>query len=216
MSRHGGPGAWIIIPYIFSHIPVPKQILKTRVARNPALPEAPEQRAAIQTETGGERTTCEPCACCAGLFRANWNNRGEKPDRLQLMHGSGSAPNAVATGLESAFSSAQCLLVFTSLLQLTNRVAILRTLGKSEVHCLHPVSGEQRTGSLRSALRWESHQQRWFEIWFILKVRHMMVHDAEYNFKRYAQVPPSPQTNLAKMRPDALPASPASHFNHEH
>ena len=36
------------------------------------------------------------------------------------------------------------------------------------------------------------------------------------NFKRYAQVPPSPQTNLAKMRPDALPASPASHFNHEH
>ena len=39
---------------------------------------------------------------------------------------------------------------------------------------------------------------------------------AELNFKRYAQVPPSPQTNLAKMRPDALPASPASHFNHEH
>ena len=27
MSRHGGPGAWICIPYIFSHIPVKKQVL---------------------------------------------------------------------------------------------------------------------------------------------------------------------------------------------
>ena len=26
MSRHGGPGAWTFIPYIFSHIPVKKQI----------------------------------------------------------------------------------------------------------------------------------------------------------------------------------------------
>ena len=26
MSRHSGPGAWIFIPYIFSHIPVKKQI----------------------------------------------------------------------------------------------------------------------------------------------------------------------------------------------
>ena len=27
MSRHGGPGAWMFIPYIFSHIPVKKPIL---------------------------------------------------------------------------------------------------------------------------------------------------------------------------------------------
>ena len=27
MSRNGGPGAWIFIPYIFSHVPVPNQIL---------------------------------------------------------------------------------------------------------------------------------------------------------------------------------------------
>ena len=96
------------------------------------------------------------------------------------MHGSGLTPNVVATDLESAVSSAQSLLVHTPLLQLARRVAILRALGKSEVHCLHLGSGEQITGSLRPALRWESHKQGWFEVRFILKVRHTMVHDAEY------------------------------------
>ena len=33
MSRNGGPGAWIFIQYIFSHIPVPKQILLTPESR---------------------------------------------------------------------------------------------------------------------------------------------------------------------------------------
>ena len=98
------------------------------------------------------------------------------------MHDSGLTPNVVATDLESAVrgSGVQSLLLHTSLLQLANRVAILRALGKSEVHCLHPGSGEQTTGSLRSALRWVSHKQGWLEIRFILKVRHTMVHDAEY------------------------------------
>ena len=122
-------------------------------------------------------------ARAALLPRANWNNRGETPVRLQLMHGSGLTPNVqnvVATDLETAVSSAQSLLVHTSLLQLANRVAILRALGKSEVHCLHSETGGQVTGSLRSALRWESHMQGWFELRFIIKVRHTMVHDAEY------------------------------------
>ena len=119
-------------------------------------------------------------ARAALLPRANWNNRGETPVRLQLMHGSGLTPNVMATDLESAVSSAQSLLVHTSLLQLANGVAILRALGKSEVHCLHSNTGEQVVDSLRSALRWESHRQGWFEIRFILKVRHTMVHNAEY------------------------------------
>ena len=114
--------------------------------------------------------------------RANWNNREATPVRLQLMHGSGLTPNVVATDLESAVrgSGVQSLLLHTSLLQLANRVAILRALGKSEVHCLHPGSGDNMTGSLSSALRWESHRQGWFEIWFIHKVRHAMVRSADY------------------------------------
>ena len=47
--------------------------------------------------------------------------------------------------------------------------------------CLHSEFSGRITGSLRSALRWESHRQSWFEIRFILKVRHTMVHDAEYD-----------------------------------
>ena len=74
----------------------------------------------------------------------------------------------VATDLESAVSSAQSLLVHTSRLQLVNSVATLRALWTSKVHFLHPVSGEQITGSLRSALRWESHKKGWFEIRFII------------------------------------------------
>ena len=85
----------------------------------------------------------------------------------------------VATDLESAVGSAQSLLVHTSLLQLANRVAI-STASPREIRGALPGSGEQVTGSLRSALRWESHKQGWFEIRFILKVRHTMVHDAEY------------------------------------
>ena len=133
-----------------------------------------------------KRSTCGPYTCCDNaaraslLPRANWHNRGAAPVRLQVMHGSGSTPNVVATDLESAFSTAQSLLVHTSLLQLANRVAILRSLAKSEVHCLLPGSCEQTTGSLRSALRWVSHKQDWLEIRFILKVRHTMVHDADY------------------------------------
>ena len=151
-------------------------IINTGVARNPALPEAPEQRAAIRTKNCVKkgRPVDPPHAARAALLpRANWNNRGETPVRLHLMHGSGLTPNVVATDLESAVSSAQSLLVHTSLLQLANRVAILRALRKSEVHCLHPGSGEQMTGSRRSALRWVSHKQGRFEFRFILKVRHM-------------------------------------------
>ena len=33
MSRNGGPGAWIFIPYIFTHIPVPKRELLTLESR---------------------------------------------------------------------------------------------------------------------------------------------------------------------------------------
>ena len=109
-------------------------------------------------------------ARAALLPRANWNNRGETPIRLQSMHASGLTPNVVATDRELAFSSAQSILVHTSLLQLASRVAIQRALGKSEVHCLHSETDGQVTGSLRSVLQWESHRQGWFEIRFILKV----------------------------------------------
>ena len=52
---------------------VETDIVDTGVARNLALLEAPEQRAAIhhvQTKNGEERATCEPYTCCKGCIIA--------------------------------------------------------------------------------------------------------------------------------------------------
>ena len=183
MLRHGGPGAWIFVPYIFSHAPIPKQILLTLESQEIQLHPKhlnKEQRHKQTMVKKGRPVNPAHAARAALLPRANSNNRGETPVRLQLMHGSGLTPDVVATDLESAASSAQSLLVHASLLQLASRVAILRALGKSEVHCMQSDTGEQVVGSPRSALRWELHGKGWFEIRLILKVRRTMVHDAEY------------------------------------
>ena len=78
-----------------------------------------------------------------------------------LMHVSGMTRNVMATDLESAFGTAQPLLVHTPFLHLANRVAILRALARSEVHCILPGSGEQITGCLRTALQWVSQKSDW-------------------------------------------------------
>ena len=131
MSRNGGPGAWIFIPYIFSHIPVKKRILLALESREIQLyPEHlnKEQRWRRKMVKKGRPVNPIHAARAALLPRANWHNRGAAPVRLQLMHGSGSTPNLVATDLESEFGTAQSLLFHTSLLHLANRVAILRAL----------------------------------------------------------------------------------------
>ena len=99
---------------------------------------------------------------------------------VQLMHASALTLNVVSTDLASAFSSARSILFHSPLLQLASRVAIQRALGESEVHCLRSETGGHMTGTLTSALRWELHRQGWVEIWYIQKVRHTMVHGAEY------------------------------------
>jgi len=140
MSRNGGPGAWIFIPYIFSHIPVPKQILLTLESREIQLyPKHlnTEQRYRRKMVKKGRPVNPTHAARAALLPRANWDNREATPVRLQLMHGSGLTPNVVATDLESAVrgsgvprdSGVQSLLLHTSLLQLANRVAIQGTRG---------------------------------------------------------------------------------------
>ena len=117
MSRNGGPGARIFIPYIFSHMPVQKQILLTLESSDiqlypKHLNKEPRWRRKV-VKTG---RPVNPFAMAAFLPSANWHNRGATPVRLQLMHGSESTPYGVATDLESAFGTAQSLLVRTSLL----------------------------------------------------------------------------------------------------
>ena len=88
MSRNGGPGAWIFIPYIFSHIPVKKQILLTLESREIQLyPQHlnKEQRWRRKMVNKGRPVNPTHAARAAYLPRANWNNRGATPVRLQLM-----------------------------------------------------------------------------------------------------------------------------------
>ena len=57
-----------------------------------------------------------------------------------------------------------------------------RHLGKSEVVCLAPGTGEQVIGGLLSALRWVSQQQGWFKISYeTTKVRRTMNMRQEYS-----------------------------------
>ena len=82
MSPHGGPGAWIFIPYIFSHIPVPKQILLTLESReNQLYPKHLNKEQRHRRKMVNVNPT--HAARAALLPSANWNNRGETPVRLQ-------------------------------------------------------------------------------------------------------------------------------------
>ena len=110
MSQNGGPGAWIFIPCIFLHTPVLKQILLTLESQEVQLYLKhlnTEQwyRPKVVKKGWPVNPTC--AARAAWLPRANWNNQGETPVRLQLMHGNGLTLNVVATDLKSAVSSAQ-------------------------------------------------------------------------------------------------------------
>ena len=109
------------------------------------------------------------------LPSASWRYRWSVPMRLQLMYGSTSASNVVATDITEAFSTANTVYVHSSLLSITDRVQLQRHLGKSEFVCLDSGTGEQVAGSLNLALRWVSHRQGWFQVAFIIKVRHTMI-----------------------------------------
>ena len=111
MSRNGGPGAWIFIPYIFSHIHVPNQIHVLLTLESREIQLYPkhlnkEQRYRRKMVKQGRPVNPTHAARAALLPRANWNNRGATPVRLQLMHGSEMTPNVVATDLEPAVSGA--------------------------------------------------------------------------------------------------------------
>ena len=64
---------------------------------------------------------------------------------------------------------------------ITDRVPIQRHLGRSEVVCLAPGTGEQVIGSLLSALRWASQQQGWFKFSYKTKVRHTLIRPQCYS-----------------------------------
>ena len=127
LSQHGGPGAWLFIPYHFSHIPVPKQMRLALESQElqlyPKHLNKEQRYSHVHTKkvTKGRAVNRKNAARAARLPRANWNNRGETPVRLQLVHASGLTPNVVASDLESAFSSAQSILFHSLLLQLANR-----------------------------------------------------------------------------------------------
>ena len=83
------------------------------------------------------------------------------------MYGNTDTPNVVDTDPTEAFTAAQSVYIHSSLLSITARVPIQRHLGKSEVMCWAPDTGEQVIGSLTSALRWVSQQQGWFKFSYI-------------------------------------------------
>ena len=120
MSRHGGPGAGIFIPYNFSHIPVKIQIhlaLESREIQLYPKHLNKEQQYKRSMVKKGRPVNSKHAARAAGLPRANWSNRGETPVRLQLMHGSGLTPNKVATDLSTSIQhSSDCSISLFSLL----------------------------------------------------------------------------------------------------
>ena len=63
MSRRGGPGSWVYAPYIFSSLPVKKQMLLTLESREIQLHPKPEQGTEIQTKASDERHCSEKQTC---------------------------------------------------------------------------------------------------------------------------------------------------------
>ena len=121
MSRQGGPGSWIYVPYIFSSLPVKKQMLLTLESREIQLcPKHlnKEQTFRRKRVTKGTAAKSKHAARVRDLPSASWRHRGSEPVRLQLMYGNTSAPNVVATGPIEAFSTAQSVYIHSSLIRL--------------------------------------------------------------------------------------------------
>ena len=165
MSRMGGPGSWFMVPYIFSSIRVPKQLILALESKEIHLypkhlnKEQRYRRKRVKTGTG----SAKHAERAGDLPRTRWKHRGNAPVRLQLMYGSTDTPNVVGTDPTEAFTAAMSIYIHSSLLAIADRVPIQRHLGKSEVVCLALESGDRYSGSLNSALRWSSRYQGWLQ-----------------------------------------------------
>ena len=154
MSRQEGPGSWVMVPYIFSSLRVKKQIMLTPESKEIQLypkhlnKEQRYRRKRVKAGTGSVKHAERARA----LPQSRWKHRGNAPVRLQLMYGSTATPNVVDPGPTEAFNSAQSVYIHSSLLSITDRVLIQRHLGKSEVVCLAPATGEQVIGILLLAM----------------------------------------------------------------
>ena len=167
VSRMGGPGSWFMVPYIFSSLRVPKQLILTLESKEIQLypehvtNEQRYRRKRVKTGTG----SAKHAERAGDLPRTRWKHRGNAPVRLQLMYGSIDTPNVAGTDPTEAFTAAMSIYihVHSSLLSIADRVPIQRHLGKSEVVCLALESGDRYIGSLNSALRWSSQYQGWLQ-----------------------------------------------------
>ena len=138
MHRHGGPGSWFFVPYIFCMTQIPKQILNRLEQQEIKL-----YPMHLNKEQRHRRKIMVKRAQYSSLHSARgstlpqsgvWNSRPIHTARLTLYYGNGTV---LSSGVDPtlAIETAENILIHSSLLILSPRTHIQRTLGQSVVQC---------------------------------------------------------------------------------
>ena len=185
MHRHGGPGSWFFVPYIFCMIEIPRQILnrleKQEIRLYP-MHLNKEQRHRRKRMVKRAQYSSLHSARGATLPQSGaWNSRPAHTARLILYYGNGTA---LSRGVDPtlAIEKYANILIHNSLLALSPLTHLQRTLGQSMVHCYMVQRGEDTNQyTLATSLRWAIKQPPgWVLLTFITRIHKTLQRSLEY------------------------------------
>ena len=185
MHRQGGAGSWFFVPYIFCMSSVPKQILskleQQEIRLYPMhLNREQRHRRKRMIKTGqysrlhSQRGSTLPQS---GV----WGNRPSHTAQLQLYYGNGTV---LCKGVDPtlAMQSGDVVLIHSSLIILSQRTYIKRTLGHSIVRISMLGSGIKLDCTLAHCLKWVIQQRPgWVLITFLQKNNKTLVRPLDYS-----------------------------------
>ena len=158
MHRHGGPGSWFFVPYIFCMTEIPRQILnrleKQEIRLYP-MHLNKEQRHRRKRMVKRAQYSSLHSARGATLPQSGaWNSRPAHTARLIFYYGNGTT---LIRGVDPTLAIGKYanILIHNSLLALSPLIHLQRTLGQSMVHCYMVQRGEDTNQyTLATSLRW--------------------------------------------------------------
>ena len=185
MHRHGGPGSWFFVPYIFCMTEILKQILNRLEQQDIQLYPMHlnnEQRHRRKKMTKrGQYSSLHSARGWTLPQSGAWNSRPAHTARLQLYYGNGTV---LSSGVDPtlALETADNILIHSSLLILSPGTHIQRTLGQAMLQCYMLEQGmDTAQYTLAQSLRWAIKQPPgWVFITFITRVHKTLQRPLEY------------------------------------
>ena len=185
MHRHGGPGWWFFVPYIFCMSPVPKQILnkleQQEICLYPIHLNREQRHRRKRMIKQGQYSRQNSMRGRTLPQSGVWNSRPSHTAWLQLYCGNGTV---LCKGVDptSAMQNADVILIHSSLIVLSQRAFIRRTLGHSLVRINMLDSGIKIDCTMAHCLKWAIPQRPgWVLITFLQKNNKTLMRPLDYS-----------------------------------